>query len=79
MEIRRGMYGLKETGVIAFDQLFQKINRFVYEPMTQTPGLWRHTSRRTTFTLCINDFSFKYFSKDDDDHYFTYVDIRRGM
>ena len=46
VEIGRGMYGLKEAGVIAFDQLIQKIKRFCYEPMPQTPGLWRHTSRK---------------------------------
>ena len=33
VEIRRGMYGLKEAGVIAFDQLVQKLKRFGYDPM----------------------------------------------
>ena len=39
VEIRRGMYGLKEAGVIAFDQLVQKLKRFGYETMPQTHGL----------------------------------------
>ena len=56
VEILRGMYGLKEAGVVAFDQLVQKLKRFGYEPMPQTPGLWRHTSRKTTFKLCVDDF-----------------------
>ena len=56
VEIRRGMYGLKEAGVIAFDQLVQKLKRFGYEPMPQTPRLWKHTSRKTNFTLCVDDF-----------------------
>ena len=30
VEIRRGMYGLKEAGVIAFDQLVQKLKRLGY-------------------------------------------------
>ena len=30
VEIRRGMYGLKEAGVIAFDQLVRKLKRFGY-------------------------------------------------
>ena len=30
VEMRRGMYGLKEAGVIAFDQLVQKLKRFGY-------------------------------------------------
>ena len=68
MEIRRGMYGLKEAGVIAFDQLVRKLKRSGYDPMPQTPGLWKHTSRITTFTLCVGDFGIQYFSKDDADH-----------
>ena len=62
------MYGLKEAGVIAFDQLVQKLKQFGYKPMSQTPGLWKHTSRRTTFTLCVDNFGVHYFSKDDADH-----------
>ena len=68
MEIRRGMYGLKEAGVIAFDQIVRKLKRFGYKPMSQTPGLWKHTSRRTAFTLCVDNFGVHYFSKDDTGH-----------
>ena len=56
VEICRGMYGLKEAGVIAFDQLVRELKRFGYKPMSQTPGLWKHTSRRTAFTLCVDNF-----------------------
>ena len=68
VEIRRGMYGLKEAGVIEFDQLVQKLKRFGYEPMPHTPGLWRHTSRTKTFTLCVDNFGIQYFSKANSDH-----------
>ena len=68
VEIRRGVYGLKEAGVIAFDQLVRKLKQFGYEPMPQPPGLWKHTSHRTTFTLYVEDFGIQYFSKDDADH-----------
>ena len=57
VEIHRGMYILKEAGVIAFDQLVKKIKNFGYEPMPQTPRLWRHTSHKKTFTLYVGDFS----------------------
>ena len=36
--------------------------------MPQTHGIWRHTSRKTTFTLCVDDFGIQYFSKADADH-----------
>ena len=68
VEIRRGMYGPKEGGVIALDQLDRKLKRFGYKPMPYTPELWRHTSRKTTFTICLNNFSIQYFSRDDSDH-----------
>ena len=62
------MYVLKEAGVIAFDQLVQKLKRLGYKPMPHTPGLWRHTSRTTTFTLCVDNVGIQYFSKADADH-----------
>ena len=68
VEIRRGMYGLKEAGGIAFDQLVRKLKRFGYEPMSQTPGLWRDTSHKTTFTLYVDNFGIQYLSKDDANH-----------
>ena len=67
-EIRKGMYGLKEFGIIALTQLVQKITPFGYEPMKFTPGLCRHTNRKTTFTLCVDNFGVKYFSKNYDLH-----------
>ena len=68
MEILRGIYVLKEAGVISFDQLVRKLKRFGYKPMPQTPVLWRHTSRKTTFKLCVDDFGIQYFSKSDANH-----------
>jgi hypothetical protein len=62
LEIRRSMYGLKEAGVIAFDQLVQKLDPSGYEPMPFTPGLWHNRRKRTTFALCVDDFGVKYFS-----------------
>jgi hypothetical protein len=36
--------------------------------MEHTPGLWRHTTRKTTFALCVGDFGVKYYSKEDALH-----------
>jgi hypothetical protein len=68
LEIRRGMYGLKEAAIIAFNQLVRKLAPSGYEPMPFTPGLWRHRTKRTTFVLCVDDFGVKYFSKADALH-----------
>jgi hypothetical protein len=41
LEIRRGMYGLKEAGILAFNQLVQKLKPAGYEPIVHslTSGL----------------------------------------
>jgi len=67
-EVRRGMYGLKEAGIIAFQQLVAKLAPYGYSPMKYTPGLWKHNTRKTTFALCVDDFGVKYFCKDDALH-----------
>jgi hypothetical protein len=74
VEIRKGMYGLKEAGVIAFDQLVRKLAPFGYEPMPLTAGLWRHKTKRTTFTLCVDDFGVQYFSKADAQHLISAIE-----
>ena len=68
LEVRRGMYGLKEAGVIAFNQLVKHLAPHGYHPMKHTAGLWRHETRKTTFALCVDDFGIKYFSMDDANH-----------
>jgi hypothetical protein len=71
LEICRGMYGLKEAGILAFEQLVVKLAPHGYEPAPYTPGLWRHITKPTTFTLCENDFGVKYFTKADALHLVT--------
>jgi hypothetical protein len=68
LEIRKGMYGLKEAAILAYEQLRDHLSPFGYAPVTHTPGLWRHATKPTTFTLAVDDFGIKYFSKSDADH-----------
>ena len=39
-EIQKVMYGLKETGCVAFQNLVNNLAPFGYEPMPYTPGVW---------------------------------------
>jgi hypothetical protein len=59
LEIRKGMYGLKEASVLAYDQLKAHLSQYGYMPVRYTPGLWRHTTRGTTFTLAVDAFGIK--------------------
>jgi len=68
VEIRKGMYGLPQAGKIANDELQKKLKPHGYIPVTHTPGLWKHTSQPTMFTLCVDDFGCKILCDDDEKH-----------
>ena len=66
--IRRGMYGLPQAGIIAYEQLVRVLAPFGYAPSRHTPGLWRHKTRPITFSLCVDDFGIKYVGRQHADH-----------
>ena len=68
MEIRRGMYGLPQAGILAEKQLICFLGRYGYAPVHHTPGLWRHTWRPISFCLVVDDFGVKYIGKEHTDH-----------
>ena len=68
VEIRKGMYGLPQAGRIAYEGLIEHLAPHGYSPAPHTPGLWRHETRPTLFTLIVDDFAVKYMSKDDANH-----------
>ena len=70
LEIRKVMYGLKEAAILAYKQLCVHLAKSGYHPMKHTPGLWRHESCLTTFTLAVDNFGMKYFIKSDATHLF---------
>jgi hypothetical protein len=79
LEIRKGMYGLKEASILAYDQLKDHLAPYGYAPVRLTPGLWKHNTRRTTFTLAVDDFGIKYFSNADADHLFSAIETRYSL
>jgi hypothetical protein len=68
LEIRKGVYGLKQAGLLA-NQLLQKpLKPFGYYPARHTPDLWLHNTKLTAFSLVVDDFAVKYVTKYDDNH-----------
>ena len=65
LEIQRGMYGLKQAGKIANDQLKERLIPHGYLPCKNTPGLWKHSNKPISFTLIVDDFGVKYTRKQD--------------
>ena len=59
MRIEKGMYGLKQAGIIVNQELVKYMAPFGYHTVKHTPGLWVHNSRKTIFILVVDDFCFQ--------------------
>ena len=68
IEIRKGMYGLKQAGKLVNEQLKEHLAGFGYAPAPMTPGLWRHATNGIIFSLCVDDFLIKYGCSKDAEH-----------
>jgi Reverse transcriptase (RNA-dependent DNA polymerase) len=68
VEICKGMYGLKQAGKLANDQLITHLAQYGYHPTAQTAGLWCHEARPIQFTLVVDDFGIQYENQADWDH-----------
>jgi hypothetical protein len=68
IEIRKGMYGLKQAGLLANQLLQTHLAPFGYYPARHTPGLWLHKTRPISFTLFVDDLSVKYVGKHHAEH-----------
>ena len=69
IQITKGMYGLKQAAILAYNQLVIALAPAGYYPAPHTVGLWCHKSKPTKFCLCVDDFGVKYYSKVDADHF----------
>jgi hypothetical protein len=67
-EVRRGMYGLPQAGLIAQEQLIKRLKKAGYHQSETSPGFWKHEWRPISFTLVVDDFGVKYVGKENADH-----------
>ena len=65
------MYGLKQAAIMAYKQVKERLSKEGYAPIVGTTGLWKHTTRKIVFTLCVDDFGVKYFNKENMKHLTT--------
>jgi hypothetical protein len=68
IEIRKGMYGLKQAGLTANQVLQTHLAPFGYYTARHTPGLWLHKTRPISFTLVVEDFAIKCMGKQHAEH-----------
>lgn len=74
VEIRKGMYGLPQAGLLAQELLLEKcLNKHGYNKQSnRTPGLWTHEWCPTIpiqFSLVVDDFGIKYVGEDNLQHH----------
>ena len=68
VEIRKGMYGLPQVGILANNRLQKHLREHGYVAVPHTPGLFKHVTRPISFTLVVDDFGIKYINKCDWEH-----------
>jgi hypothetical protein len=68
LEIRKGMYGLKQAGLLANQLLQKRLKPFGYSPERHKPGIWLHNTKPTAFSLLVDDFYVKYVTTADAHH-----------
>ena len=71
LEIRKAIYGLPQAGILANKLLRQRLRPAGDYEVAHTPGLWKHVTRPTQFTLTVDDFGVKYVGKEHADHLIT--------
>ena len=67
-EIRKGMYGLPQAGIIAQELLAKRLKEHGYSQSETTPGLWKHEWRPIIFSLVVDDFGVKYVGEEHAQH-----------
>jgi hypothetical protein len=70
-EVNKGMYGLKQAGLLAQNKLISHLTPAGYIQSPSVPCLFIHAVRNTAFTLIVDDFCCKYNTPDDAEHLIT--------
>ena len=70
-EVNKGMYGLKQAGILAQQKLITHLVPAGYLQHPHVPCLFLHKERGTAFTLIVDDFFVKFKFQDDADHLIT--------
>ena len=73
VEVRKGMYGLPQAGILANQLLEKRLNKHGYIQSPQIPGLWTHVSRPVSFTLVVDNFGVKYVGEEHHVHHLIRV------
>ena len=59
VQINKGMYGLPQAAILAYEQLCEHLAEGGYYPIIGTNGMFKHKTRPTVFCLCVDNFGIK--------------------
>ena len=79
IKIKRGMYGLKQAALLAYQQLVKFLKPAGYAPIANSVGMWKHKTRGTIFCLCVDDFGIKYMNTEDLTHLLSTLQSHYGV
>jgi hypothetical protein len=68
VEVRKGMYGLPQAGLMANILLAKILARYGYSPVPHTHGLWTHKWRPIKFSLVVDNFGIMYVGQEHAEH-----------
>jgi hypothetical protein len=71
VEVRKGIYGLKQTGKLAQERLIKHLSAHGYNQTPNTPCLFKHITRPVYFALVVDDFAIKYKGEEHLEHLLT--------
>lgn len=65
-EISKGIYGLKQAGLLAQQRLVQHLSKHDFFPISAiSPCIFKHKTRNIVFSLVVDDFGVKFKAKED--------------
>ena len=68
-EVKKGIYGLAQAGILAQQRLFEHLNRNGYKAISDDhPCLFKHELNDIVFCLVVDDFGVKYKEKEHVEH-----------
>ena len=74
MAVKKGMYGLPQSGILAQELLEKRLNDEGYHQSEFTPGLWTHEWRPICFILVVDDFGVKYMGEQHAQHLVSIIE-----
>ena len=68
IEVRKGMHGLPQAGLLAQELLEKRLEKHGYKQSKHTPGFCTHKSSPICFSLVVDDFGVEYVGEDNAKH-----------